>query len=92
MKIIKDNIELIFWAGGLSYLYFINVGEIHFQFCPLSLLGIQFCPGCGIGKSISYLLNFNLIKSFNAHPFGVAALIIITNRILTLIKIQRKVI
>jgi hypothetical protein len=53
----------------------------HYSFCCLKFLGIHFCPGCGIGHSISYLLHGNISSSLSAHPLGIFAVIIILSRI-----------
>ncbi|MEA5138873.1 DUF2752 domain-containing protein [Arcicella rigui] len=82
----KFNIELIFWLGALIWLFLDNPLENHFTFCPIKNLGFSFCPGCGIGHSISFLLHGNLKQSFDNHPLGVFALIVIIHRIITLIK------
>ena len=82
----KFNIELIFWLGALIWLFLDNPLENHFTFCPIKNLGFSFCPGCGIGHSISFLLHGNLEQSFDSHPLGIFALIVIIHRIITLIK------
>lgn len=82
----KLNIELIFWLGALIWLFFDNPQENHFTLCPIKNLGFSFCPGCGIGHSISFLLHGNLKQSFDSHPLGIIALIVIIQRIITLIK------
>lgn len=46
--------EAFVWILGLAYLFLIHSpGETHFTICPLSNLGFEFCPGCGLGNSIS---------------------------------------
>jgi Protein of unknown function (DUF2752) len=75
--------EAFIWFVGLLYLAFIHS---NFTICPLKLLGFEYCPGCGMGLSIHYLLNFSLKESFNAHPFGPSAFIIIVHRIYSLQK------
>ncbi len=82
----KFNIELIFWLGALIWLFFDNPLENHFTFCPIKNLGFSFCPGCGIGHSISFLLHGNLKQSFDSHPLGIFALMVIIHRIITLTK------
>ncbi|MCC8424435.1 DUF2752 domain-containing protein [Mucilaginibacter sp. UR6-11] len=47
-------------------------------------MGITWCPGCGIGHAMSWLLHGDLIRSWRAHWLGVPALLIITYRIFTL--------
>jgi Protein of unknown function (DUF2752) len=79
--------ELIIWCCALIYLAFINnPGTEHFTICPFKNLGIDFCPGCGLGNSISFMLHGDIKSSFAVHPFGIAALIILVLRIITLFK------
>jgi hypothetical protein len=53
----------------------------HFTLCPLKLSGISWCPGCGLGHSISFLFHGDLKSSVHAHWLGIPALIIISRRI-----------
>jgi hypothetical protein len=55
--------------------------DIHYSFCFFKFIGIKFCPGCGLGHSISFLFHGNLAASFSAHPLGIFAVIIILFRI-----------
>jgi len=83
--------EAAAWILGLSFLIFIHFpGETHFTICPLANLGIDFCPGCGLGNSISYLFRGDLISSFHSHPLGIFALIVIVLRIISIIKNNRR--
>jgi hypothetical protein len=81
-----QNSELLFWICGLVYLSLVIPGENHFTFCPLKNFGINFCPGCGLGQSISLIFHLKIFESFQAHPLGLFALIIILYRITQLIK------
>lgn len=83
----KINPELIVWCGGLLFLFFSQRYEgLRFTVCPLKLMGFEHCPGCGLGTSVGLLLNGQLAQSFEAHPLGAFALIILSIRIFTLIK------
>jgi Protein of unknown function (DUF2752) len=82
----RINIELIFWIGGLTYLAFMNPWETHFSLCPIKNLGFPFCPGCGLGHSISFLFHGQFKESFHHHPLGIFALVVISWRVLKLIK------
>jgi hypothetical protein len=82
---IKNNLEVFFWVAGLILLFFINPVSQHFTLCPLSNLGFDFCPGCGIGRSIHHAMWFDFAQSIATHPLGIFALIIITFRIIKLI-------
>lgn len=88
MKTIKKyfSLELFFWVIALIYLALINPAEQHFSFCVFKHLGISWCPGCGIGHSVSYLLHGDIIKSFHMHMLGTFALLVIVYRVLQLIK------
>ena len=82
----KLNIELFFWIGGMTYLAFMNPSETHFSLCPIENLGFSFCPGCGLGHSISFLFHGKIKDSFHHHPLGIFALVVILGRVFQLIK------
>ncbi len=84
MKLKILNIEALIWILGLIYLYFVNT-DSHYSFCIIKNLGIDFCPGCGLGRSIHYIMHFQIIKSLDTHPLGLFGLIILLNRIFTLL-------
>jgi hypothetical protein len=78
--------ELFIWTSGLLLIAFIPFGNAHFSVCPLNNLGLSFCPGCGLGNSLHHLFHMDISGSFNSHPLGIPALLIILTRILTLTK------
>lgn len=85
------GIEALAWILALLYFAFVNLpAETHFTICPFANIGIDFCPGCGLGNSISYIFNGNLPASFHSHPLGIFALVIIIFRIITIIKNNRR--
>jgi hypothetical protein len=85
IKFLKTNFELIFWVAAIIALAVTNPSlESQYTLCPLKLMGITWCPGCGIGHAISWLLHGDLAQSWQAHWLGVPALIIITYRIYVL--------
>lgn len=87
----RIGLEAFIWISSIFYLAIINSPSTsHFTICPLANLGIEFCPGCGLGNSISYLLQGNLSASFSTHPLGIFALLIILFRIITLLKFNRR--
>ncbi|MFD2585043.1 DUF2752 domain-containing protein [Pedobacter vanadiisoli] len=92
MKYIKSfPLELFFWLTALVLLATANGHEHHFTLCPLASLGFEdWCPGCGIGRSISHILHGRFTESFSEHWFGFPALLIIVYRVYTLIKNKRK--
>jgi hypothetical protein len=82
--------EAFIWICGLTYLAIHIPESSHFTICPLKNLGFDFCPGCGLGNSISYLFSGDFASSFNSHPLGIFALIIIIFRIITIINNNRR--
>ncbi|HKB85793.1 MAG TPA: DUF2752 domain-containing protein [Ignavibacteriaceae bacterium] len=81
------NPEALIWISGILLLAFINVGNSsHFTVCPFRNLGIDFCPGCGLGKSIHYFLHLQIEQSLNAHPLGIVAFAVLVRRIYELLR------
>lgn len=86
--------ELFFWIAallllGTADLHNHEVGP-HFTLCPLANLGFNWCPGCGIGRAIGLLLQGDLKASLEEHWFGIPAVLVITHRIVILIKMNLK--
>ena len=87
MKYIKSfPIELLFWVLALVLLATANPHEHHFTLCPLANLGFDWCPGCGLGRSITALFHGNVNASFAQHWLGIPAVLLIANRIYQLAK------
>lgn len=55
------------------------------SFCIPSALGLDFCWGCGLGRSISRAFHGDLAGSWSAHPAGLVAIPVLVYRIVTLI-------
>ena len=86
----KAPIELLFFITALVCLFFIAPNKPHFSLCPLAAAGFNFCPGCGLGRSIYLLMHFELHQAWSIHPLGFFALIVIIHRIYTLTKKEMK--
>ncbi|MDP4291669.1 MAG: DUF2752 domain-containing protein [Bacteroidota bacterium] len=84
----KIDLELVIWLTALVMLALTNPTEHHWTLCPLSNLGFKYCPGCGLGRSISYLFRGDISASFHMHPLGIFALGIISYRIIQIINKQ----
>jgi len=79
------DIEATIWMAALIYLAIIKPGtNQHFNFCLVKRMGVNRCPGCGVGRSISYLLHGDVRNSFKAHPLGIFALFVLVSRIVKL--------
>jgi hypothetical protein len=72
--------EAFIWIAALLFLAVSDPADHHYTLCPFSNLGFEFCPGCGIGHSIGYLFRGDFIRSFETHPLGIFAIILISYR------------
>ncbi len=88
-------LELIFWISALILLAAASPQDHHhlkhFTFCPLANMGISWCPGCGLGRSITQFFHGNLEESFHQHWLGVPAVLIIGYRIVSLSRVPIKI-
>jgi len=73
--------EAFLWLAALAWLAIDNPVHHHYSLCPFHNLGISFCPGCGLGRSIGFLFHMDFRASFLAHPLGIPALALIVGRI-----------
>ncbi|HEY8511111.1 MAG TPA: DUF2752 domain-containing protein [Cyclobacteriaceae bacterium] len=86
-NLLRIPTEAWLWMAALIALAFHNPDSgKHLALCPLHYLGFDFCPGCGLGRSISYALHGQLADSLSMHPLGVFALIVLSYRIVQLIR------
>ena len=82
---LQKNFELLVWIGALVLLYFMKVDVSTRSLCLFKWLNIAYCPGCGLGHSIKAALHLQLMASLKLHPMGIAAVLILFNRIKQLI-------
>ena len=82
------HLELIVWTTAIVILYFLpeTPGP---SLCVFKAVGFNHCPGCGIGMSIHYALHFQIMQSWDAHPMGILAVLIIFMRIKQLIPTKK---
>ncbi|HEY9487679.1 MAG TPA: DUF2752 domain-containing protein [Chryseosolibacter sp.] len=78
--------EGLIWATGLIMLACADTGLQHFTLCPLENAGWNFCPGCGLGGSITLFFHGRLVESFLLHPLGIFAVFTLSFRIIILTK------
>ena len=80
-KWLFKHIELCFWITAMVLLFFMNAESDTDSLCFFHWLGIDWCPGCGIGHSIHSTLHLQFTRSLQQHPLGIVAVFIILNRI-----------
>ncbi len=86
MSFSKLPVELVCWVLGLILLYISDPHAHHYTLCPLENAGFDWCPGCGLGRSIALLMHGELEASLGMHWLGIPAFFIIIHRIYTLSK------
>jgi hypothetical protein len=84
-RIFFDNLEAWIWTCALIWLAFSDpTAGVHFSLCPLRALGVDFCPGCGLGRAVSYALHGQLAASLHCHLLGIPAIVVLASRIVVL--------
>ncbi len=83
-------IEAVIWTVALLVLALSDPAGTHIAICPLQRLGVDFCPGCGLGRSVTLLFHGEVTRSFAAHPLGIFAVIVLSLRVVTLLKLYYK--
>ena len=88
MKVKETFTNLFFlhfeWVALLGFLIMaaqLNPESTASTFCLFEKAGLSFCPGSGLGKSMAFTFRGNISESFQAHPAGAAAILIIMVRI-----------
>ncbi|TLX75291.1 DUF2752 domain-containing protein [Labilibacter sediminis] len=82
IKLHRSHLEGFIWIAALLCLMISDPYESnHYSLCILKNNGFSFCPGCGLGHSISFLFRGNVTASFNSHPLGIFAIVILGHRI-----------
>jgi len=88
--VIYPHLELMAWVAIMLVLMLPMPAQQHFTLCPFQNLGLDYCPGCGLGRSCNMALHGKIIDSLMMHPFGIFAIIVILFRIYSLILIRIK--
>ncbi|GAB5520997.1 MAG: hypothetical protein RhofKO_32480 [Rhodothermales bacterium] len=84
-------LEALIWTAGLIALACTNPNAPGlFDLCVFKWLGFSGCPGCGLGHAIAHLFRGEWLASWQAHPLGVPALLVLVGRIVTLLRAARR--
>ncbi len=80
---IFNNAEAFVWIAALIALATASPVQTHFTICPFNLAGFHYCPGCGLGHSITLLFHGRILDSISMHPLGIPATAFLLTRITT---------
>lgn len=79
--------EPFVWGGALLYFAFLDPSATAtLSLCPLHNLGFHSCPGCGLGRSISFFLHGEVMNSVHTHLLGIPTTLVIVGRIASIVK------
>ena len=80
-------VEAVVWTAGLVALACTNPeAEGLIEACLSKwLFGIS-CPGCGLGHAVAYLFRGEIALSFQTHPLGPLAVVILVGRVVGLVR------
>ena len=81
MRKLRKFLELACWITALILLVNFEPFRSSQSLCMLHWLGLEACPGCGLGHAIALALDGEFINSYNAHFMGIPVLLGLTYRI-----------
>jgi hypothetical protein len=81
-----NSLEAFIWLIALIVLATASITGTHFTLCPLNNAGFQYCPGCGLGHSITMIFHGQFIESLHMHPFGFPAIGLLSWRIVSVFR------
>lgn len=100
MQIKKNNIlsylwksrEAFIWIAALILLGTMTVDNTceHHSLCVFKLMGLPYCPGCGLGRSIALLFHGQFTAAWEMNPMGFAAIPILSYRVISILRKEWK--
>ena len=72
--------------AGLAVMAWMDPATTGESWCVFAQLGIEWCPGCGLGHAIAHLARGEWAASLQAHPLGGAVVVLLIGRIATLLR------
>ena len=84
----RIGLEAIIWLAAFFYLAIHDpYVQAEFTLCPLENLGFHYCPGCGLGRSVSFFIHGDIARSVQTHLLGIPATIILLSRTFSLFNV-----
>jgi hypothetical protein len=81
IKTIQKHSEWMAFSFGLLLLAFMNPQNAGVSLCLFEWVGIDFCPGEGLGHSIAYTFRGDMSAALESHIAGPVAVLILILRI-----------
>ncbi len=74
-------VEAAIWVAGLGAMAALDPTGSGQTWCVFSRLGIEFCPGCGLGHAVALLARGEWAASSASHPLAVPVVLGLTLRV-----------
>lgn len=84
-KNIRKHLEWVVFTVGLIALAAMSPDTDGTSFCLFDFFGFPYCPGEGLGHSISYTFRGDLSSAFEENIAGPIAVVVLTLRIMYLV-------
>jgi len=81
----SDHFEWMAWVMALVLLGSSDPTIEHYSLCGFKFLGLDKCPGCGLGHAIAYLFRGQILYSFQCHLLGIPVVFVLLTRIYQLL-------
>jgi len=81
LNLIRKNVELSILFGGIILLALMDPDSKEISLCIFDNIGI-FCPGEGLGRSISFIFRGMWAEAWSSHPAGYLAVPVLSFRII----------
>lgn len=91
LRWLKLHFEAFVWILALILLAFMSPDNTQATLCIWHYAGFDACPGCGLGHSISSAFHGDFSVSFQQHPLGIAAIILLLARIVRIFVFNRDI-
>lgn len=82
MNQIHRHSEWVIFGAGLLLLGLMNPDSVGTSLCMFDLIGLEYCPGEGLGHSISYTFRGDFTAALESHLAGPLAVVVLGLRIL----------
>ncbi len=86
LNFIRSYFEAMVWIGALVLLAIMNPYSNEPSLCIFHQFGIESCPGCGLGHSISAAFRGQFTRSFEMHPLGMVTIGVLFARIIAVFR------
>ncbi len=84
IRFLRIHFEAIVWLTALILLALMSPDNTQASLCLLHHAGLDSCPGCGLGHSISAAFRGQFAASFAMHPLGIFAIVVLSLRVVAI--------